>query len=148
MLPSFASEVKMMTEKIYEKNAYCREFTATVISCEKNGDLYDVVLDKTAFFPEGGGQRADEGTIDGIKVSDVQIENEIIMSARFVISSAMSGNLEYLHNSTTASNTAKRIAKMTQALLKLSVPCTSVLNMAKTENATNAPKSSLEKNTA
>lgn len=79
MLPSFASEVKMMTEKIYEKNAYCREFTATVISCEKNGDLYDVVLDKTAFFPEGGGQRADEGTIDGIKVSDVQIENEIII---------------------------------------------------------------------
>ncbi|MBR5543804.1 MAG: hypothetical protein IKU65_06900 [Oscillospiraceae bacterium] len=68
-----------MTERLYEKDSYCREFEATVVSCEKNGDLYDVVLDRTAFFPEGGGQYADKGTVDGIAVEDVQIHNGIVV---------------------------------------------------------------------
>lgn len=65
--------------KIYERDAYCREFTATVISCTKNADYYDVVLDKTAFFPEGGGQPADQGTLNGVKVSDVQEKDGVII---------------------------------------------------------------------
>ena len=64
-----------MTKRIYDVDAYCREFKARVLSCEKNGDGYEVVLDKTAFFPEGGGQAADKGTIDGIEVYDVQIKD-------------------------------------------------------------------------
>jgi len=67
-----------LTEKLYEQSAYLWEFTAKVQSCEKNGDFFDIILDKTAFFPEGGGQGADKGTINGIEVLDVQIENEII----------------------------------------------------------------------
>ena len=40
--------------------------------------MYRVLLDQTAFFPEGGGQPADEGTLDGIFVTDVQeIDGEI-----------------------------------------------------------------------
>lgn len=65
--------------KIYERDAYCREFTAKVISCTKNGEYFDVVLDKTAFFPEGGGQPADKGTINGVKVSDVQEKDGVII---------------------------------------------------------------------
>ena len=61
-----------MTEKIYLNDSYCKEFTATVLSCEKTEKGYEIILDKTAFFPEGGGQSADKGTIDGIKVLDVQ----------------------------------------------------------------------------
>ena len=40
-----------MTEKLYYKDAYIKEFKAVVLACEKKGELYDVVLDKTAFFP-------------------------------------------------------------------------------------------------
>ena len=67
-----------MTERIYEKNAYCSEFEATLISCTEKDGLYDVVLDKTAFFPEGGGQAPDKGTIDGVAVLDVQIRDGVI----------------------------------------------------------------------
>ena len=61
-----------MTKKLYDKDAYCRDFSATVLSCEKTDGGFSVILDQTAFFPEGGGQAADSGTIDGIKVIDVQ----------------------------------------------------------------------------
>ena len=61
-----------MTKKLYDKDAYLKEFTAVVQLCEKAENGYDVILDQTAFFPEGGGQAADGGTIDGIKVIDVQ----------------------------------------------------------------------------
>ena len=67
-----------MTEKIYEVDSYCKEFKAKVLSCTKADDGYNVILDKTAFFPEGGGQGAGLGTIDNIKVKDVQIKDGII----------------------------------------------------------------------
>ena len=46
----------MMTEKLFEADAYLRVFSATVRTCgaEKNG--WRVTLDRTAFYPEGGGQ--------------------------------------------------------------------------------------------
>ena len=67
------------TERIYENDSYCREFSATVLSCENGGDGYNIILDKTAFFPEGGGQAADKGTINGFEVLDVQISNGVIV---------------------------------------------------------------------
>ncbi len=67
-----------MTEKLYEIDAYLNEFNATVLDCVKNGDNYKTVLDKTAFFPEGGGQASDIGILDDAHVFDVQIENGII----------------------------------------------------------------------
>lgn len=67
-----------MTEKLYEFNSYLFSFDANVLSCNPKKDLYDVILDKTAFFPEGGGQTADTGFIGGTKVVDVQIDNGII----------------------------------------------------------------------
>ena len=48
-----------MTEKLFYQDGYMREFDARVISCEQTGEKYQVVLDQTAFFPEGGGQYAD-----------------------------------------------------------------------------------------
>lgn len=60
-----------MTEKLYYKDAYIKEFLATVLSSEKNGEYYETVLDKTAFFPEEGGQYSDRGYISGVRVFDV-----------------------------------------------------------------------------
>ncbi|MBR3870754.1 MAG: hypothetical protein IKJ17_04560 [Clostridia bacterium] len=67
------------TELIYENDSYCAEFEATVLSCIENDGRYDVVLDRTAFFPEGGGQAADKGTIDGILVLDVQVNDGVVI---------------------------------------------------------------------
>ncbi len=61
-----------MTEKLYYTDQYMKEFEAVVLSCEEteNGK-YNILLDKTAFFPEGGGQDADSGTLNGIHVEYV-----------------------------------------------------------------------------
>ncbi|MBQ3016561.1 MAG: hypothetical protein IJD79_07260 [Clostridia bacterium] len=61
-----------MTEKLYYIDAYIKEFDATVVSVEQNEKGYDIVLDKTAFFPEGGGQYSDKGFIDDAEIYDVQ----------------------------------------------------------------------------
>ena len=77
----------MQTEKLYDKDAYMRRFTAKVLSCEPLADAkkrtdgaeYGVILDQTAFFPEGGGQTADTGNLGNAVVSDVQeIGGEIV----------------------------------------------------------------------
>lgn len=67
-----------MTERLYEIDPYLCRHTATVLSSESTDGGYSVVLDRTAFFPEGGGQACDLGTIDGIAVTDVRIKDGVI----------------------------------------------------------------------
>ena len=68
----------METEKLYYPDPFLREFTATVLSCEEAKDGFKVVLDRTAFYPEGGGQPADHGTMDGVSVTDVREKGGVI----------------------------------------------------------------------
>lgn len=68
-----------MTEKLYYKDSHLKEFEASVISCEKGNYCYELVLDKTAFFPEGGGQLADTGKIGEARVLDVQEKDDRII---------------------------------------------------------------------
>ncbi len=68
----------MPTIKMYDIYSYVKEFAAKVISCEKKDGYYSVVLDQTAFAPEGGGQGADTGKIEAANVLDVQIKDEIV----------------------------------------------------------------------
>lgn len=69
----------MFTEKIYYNDSYVSEFDATVLSCIKSVDYWEIILDRTAFFPEGGGQKADIGYIGDVRVNDVQeINGDII----------------------------------------------------------------------
>ena len=68
----------MKTERLYYSDSYIKEFNALVISCEKIEKGYKVVLNKTAFFPEGGGQQADTGFIGYAKVTDVQEAEDVI----------------------------------------------------------------------
>lgn len=68
-----------MTEKLYYTESHIHEFSARVLSCEKAKKGFAVVLDKTAFFPEGGGQPADTGLIGPAAVRDVQEQNGEIL---------------------------------------------------------------------
>ena len=52
------------TKKLYYDDPFLREFTARVVSCEAGKGGYAIVLDATAFYPEGGGQGADHGTLE------------------------------------------------------------------------------------
>ena len=47
--------------ELYYQKPYVKEFSASVISCEKEADKYLVELSSTAFYPEGGGQPGDRG---------------------------------------------------------------------------------------
>ena len=60
-----------MTEKLYYQDSHLFTFEAAVLDCRKEKKGYSVVLDRTAFFPEGGGQLADTGVLGGVRVLDV-----------------------------------------------------------------------------
>ena len=68
----------METEKLYYADPFLKEFTATVLDCQAEKNGYTVTLDRTAFYPEGGGQPADHGTLDGAAVTDVHEKNGVI----------------------------------------------------------------------
>ena len=67
------------TEKLFETDGLMTEFDATVIACEKAENGYLTELDRTAFFPEGGGQSSDVGTLSGFPVSFVGIRDGRIL---------------------------------------------------------------------
>jgi alanyl-tRNA synthetase len=67
-----------VTTKLYYENSELRRIDANVIRSDKDERGYYSVLDQTCFYPEGGGQPADTGFINQVKVEDVQtIEGEI-----------------------------------------------------------------------
>ena len=65
-------------EKLFYLDSYMKNFTAEIEEVEERDSKYHVLLDKTAFFPGGGGQYCDLGTIDNISVVDVYEEDEKI----------------------------------------------------------------------
>ena len=62
----------METRKLYYENCHLQEFSANVLSCTQNEKGWQVVLDATAFYPEGGGQACDLGSLNDARVLDVQ----------------------------------------------------------------------------
>ncbi|MGI8794759.1 MAG: alanyl-tRNA editing protein [Acidimicrobiales bacterium] len=69
----------MATDLLYLRDAYAREFEATVVALDDDGRR--VALDQTLFYPTGGGQPHDTGTLDGVAVVDVRKEGEIVWHA-------------------------------------------------------------------
>ena len=67
-----------MTEKLFYQDGYLKEFSAKVLACEQEKERYKIVLDKTAFFPEGGGQYGDIGWLNEIEVVDTQEKEDIV----------------------------------------------------------------------
>ena len=66
-------------KKLFYDSAYIRTFEAKVLSCEKGKKGYEVALDQTAFYPEGGGQLSDTGALNGVKVLHVSEKGEEII---------------------------------------------------------------------
>ena len=58
-------------EKLYEKDAYLTRFSARVESCDPGKKGFEILLSQTAFYPEGGGQPWDTGTLGGVRVLEV-----------------------------------------------------------------------------
>lgn len=67
-----------MTEKLYDLDSYVTEFTCKVISLYKDENYTYIETDRTAFFPEGGGQTSDRGFLGGAYVENVRLEGEKI----------------------------------------------------------------------
>ena len=68
----------MITERLYFADPYLTRFSARVVAREQRDQRPAVALDQSAFYPEGGGQPADTGTLSGAKVLDVQVEDGVI----------------------------------------------------------------------
>ena len=69
----------MQTRKLYYEDCHLREFVAQVMDCQKTEKGFLVTLDATAFYPEGGGQPCDLGTLADAKVLDVQEQDHQIL---------------------------------------------------------------------
>ena len=69
---------KETTERLFDQDSYLKEFQATVLDCEKEEESWRVVLDRTAFFPEGGGQSGDCGVLGTIEVTGTIEKDGII----------------------------------------------------------------------
>ena len=69
----------MQTRKLYYEDCHLREFDALVTGCEKTEKGYLVTLDATAFYPEGGGQACDLGTLETVNVLDVREKGEAVV---------------------------------------------------------------------
>ncbi len=69
----------MATELLYLRDAYLREFDARVVAARAtDANAAEVALDRTAFYPTGGGQPHDTGTLDGFAVTDVRKEGDLV----------------------------------------------------------------------
>ena len=87
-----------MTRKLYYEDCHLTRFEARVTGCEACEKGYEVTLDATAFYPEGGGQSCDLGTLSGAPVLDVQERDGKIVhlcDAPLEIGATVEGAIDY-----------------------------------------------------
>ncbi len=88
----------METEKLYYGNPFLTEFTAVIQSCEAGKNGFLVTLDRTAFYPEGGGQPADHGTLGDARVLDVHEKQGVVfhtLDKKVEIGETVTGRIDW-----------------------------------------------------
>ena len=88
----------MNTRKLYYEDQELVEFSAKVLACEKCDKGFWVTLDKTAFYPEGGGQACDTGVLGGAQVLDVQERGEEVIhlcDMPLAVGAEVAGEIDY-----------------------------------------------------
>ena len=88
----------MKTRKLYYEDCHLARFEAKVLSCEETPKGYAIILDATAFYPEGGGQAADIGTLNGIPVLDTREQGEAVVhfcEAPLAVGETVEGIVDY-----------------------------------------------------
>lgn len=86
------------TEKLYDLNPKLRMFQAHVLECVPKDGKFLLVLDRTAFYPEGGGQPSDRGVLNFANILDVQEKNGVILHTSdrpFQEGAAVSGGIDW-----------------------------------------------------
>ena len=87
-----------MTERLYESDAYKRAFDAEIVSCVPEERAFLVTLDRTAFYPEGGGQPGDRGRLGGVPVTDTREDGGDVVhvcSGPLEVGAAVHGELDW-----------------------------------------------------
>jgi len=95
----------MPTVRLFDDTPYETSFTGTVVSTQPGGreGTAQIVLDRTLFFPEEGGQTPDRGILGGFPVLDVQVKDNVIThtvqapSDAFVPGAKVSGEIDWSH---------------------------------------------------
>ena len=84
--------------KLFEQDAFLTDFDATVISCQSGNHGWDIVLNQTAFYPEGGGQPYDIGTLGSVNVTEVHGHGDAIIhccDAPLAVGSVVKGAIDW-----------------------------------------------------
>ena len=90
----------MQTRKRYYEDSHMSCFAATVLSCEAVKEKFEIILDATAFYPEGGGQAADTGTLGPVRVLDTRERGECIVhicDGPLTVGASVEGAIDYSH---------------------------------------------------
>jgi len=86
----------MATPKLYYDDVYQRTFSASVLRCSEGKHGWEVVLDRTCFYPEGGGQPCDTGTLGAARVTEVhESGDEIVHTCDAPLSGEVRGEIDW-----------------------------------------------------
>ena len=88
----------METRKLYYDDCMCRTFSANVLECSRTEKGWQVILNATAFYPEGGGQACDLGMLGNVRVLDVREAGETVVhlcDGPLEAGSTVEGNIDW-----------------------------------------------------